>query len=75
MDKFLGHSSTFWTGIEALGVCSSAVFVVATLWFIYRQVRVAAKSFQLDAIRRVQELIDDFREDRHILFTTSTVTA
>jgi hypothetical protein len=68
MDTFMGRSSTFWVGIEALGVCASGIVVLVTLWFIYRQVRTAAKSFQLDAIRRLQELVDMFREDRTILF-------
>jgi hypothetical protein len=70
MDNFWGHSSTFWVGIEAIGVWAYTFLVVVTLWFIYRQVRLAAKTFQLDAIRRLQELVDDFREDRRILFTT-----
>jgi hypothetical protein len=67
-DVFLGQSSTFWVGVEALGVCASGVVVLGTLWFIYRQVRVAAKSFQLDAICRLQELVDAFLEDRAVLF-------
>jgi len=57
-------------GVEALGVCAYTFFVIFTLWFIYRQVRTAAKAFQLDAICRLQQLVDDFREDRHTLFTT-----
>lgn len=68
MDTFGGHSSTFWVAIEALGVCANTVFVVITLWFIYRQVRTAAISFKLDAIRRLQELVDNFRDDRGMLF-------
>jgi len=69
MDTFWGHSSTFWVGIEAIAVCAYTVLVVMTLLFIYRQVRIAAKTFQLEAIHRLQELVDDFREDRRVLFT------
>src|ERR1700722_1541694 len=68
MDTFLGHSSTFWTGVEALGAWASCVVVFSTLLFIYLQVRTAARSFQLDAVCRLQELIDAFRDDRVILF-------
>lgn len=56
--------------LEAIGVSVNAVFVVATLWLIYRQVRTAAKSFQLDVICRMQTLVDDFRDDRIALFTS-----
>lgn len=70
MDTFLGRSSTFWSGVEALAVCVYTVVVIVTLGFIYRQVRTGAMAFQLDAIRRLQELVDDFREDRRLLFTT-----
>jgi len=69
MDTFWGHSSTFWTAIQAIGVCAYTALVVITLWFIYRQVRYAAKAFQFGTICRLQELVDDFHEDRRILFT------
>lgn len=69
VETFLGRSNTFWVGIEALGACISGLAVLVTLWFIYLQVRTAAKSFQLDAVCRLQELIDAFRGDRTILFT------
>jgi hypothetical protein len=68
MEMFWGRTATFWGAIEALGVCANTVFVVATLLFIYRQVRTAAKSFQLDVICRMQALVDDFRDDRIALF-------
>jgi len=67
---FWGHTSTFWVGVEALAVSAYTLLVSATLWFIYRQVRTAAKAFQMDAICRLQQLVDDFRESRTILFTT-----
>jgi len=70
VDTFLHHSNTFWVGIEALAVCTYTVFVVVTLWFIFLQVRTASKSFQFGAVCRLQELVDDFREDRHALFAT-----
>lgn len=60
----------FWTGVEALAVWAYTILVTLTLWFLYRQVRTAAKTFQLDAARRLQELVDDFRGDRRQLFTT-----
>jgi len=64
MDTFWGHSNTFWVAIEAIAVCSYNLVVVVTLLFIYRQVRTAAKTFQFETICRLQQLIDDFREDR-----------
>jgi hypothetical protein len=69
VETFFGHSGTFWVGVEALGVCLNTLFVVLTLLFIYRQVRVAATAFQLDAIIRLQELVDDFKPDRTTFFT------
>lgn len=70
MDTFLGRTTTFWSGVEALAVCTYTVFVVFSIWFVYRQLSTAAKSFQFGANRRLQELVDDFREQRHDLFTT-----
>jgi len=70
MDKFLGHGSAFWVGIEAIAVCVYSVAFTVTLWFLYKQVRTAAKGFQLSAIQRMQQLVDDFRDDRHKLFRT-----
>lgn len=67
---FLGRSATFWTGVEALAVCVYTLVVVVTLWFIYRQVRMAAKGYQFDSVRRLQELVDAFRGERRTLFTT-----
>ncbi len=68
MDTFWGYSSTFWTAIAALATTVYTVFVIVTLWVIYLQVRMAAKSFQFEAICRLQGLVDDFREDRLMLF-------
>lgn len=70
MDEFLGRGVVFWTAIQAIAVCASAAVVGITLWFLYKQVRTATKTFEIDAIRRLQELVDDFREDRRLLFTT-----
>jgi hypothetical protein len=69
VDKFLGHGSTFWVGIEAIAVCAYTVGFTATLWLVYKQVRIAAKGFQLGAVQRLQQLVDDFRDDRRRLFT------
>jgi hypothetical protein len=68
MDTFWGHSIAFWTAIAAIAASTYTVFVVITLWFIYHQVRMAAKTFQFDANCRLQQLVDDFREDRRALF-------
>lgn len=68
METFWGGSSTFWTAMAAIASAVSTLMVVVTLWFIYRQVRVAAKAFELDAICRLQQLVDDFRDDRYALF-------
>src|SRR5205085_7155403 len=68
MDTFLGHSTVFWTAIGSIAVCAYTVLVVLSLWLIYRQVRIAAKSFQLEAIRSLQQLVDGFRNERAALF-------
>jgi hypothetical protein len=73
MDTFWGHSSTFWVAMEALGVWVYSFIVIITLSFIYQQVRTAAKSFQFDTICRLQQLVDDFREDRRLLFANCPV--
>lgn len=70
MDTFLGHSGVFWAGVEAICVGIYTVFVIATLWLIYLQIRIALRSFRFDANRRLQELVDEFRDDRKKLFET-----
>lgn len=69
-ETFWGQSSTFWTGVNAVAMCVYTAVVTVSIWFLYQQVRTAAKGFQLDAIRRLQELVDDFREQRRRLFAT-----
>jgi hypothetical protein len=70
MDTFLGRSTAFWTAVEAIAVCLNTAVLAFSLWFLYRQLRAAAKSFEFNSNRRLQELVDDFREQRHILFNT-----
>jgi len=70
MELFLGKPTVFWCGLEAIGVLANALILAITGWFIYRQVRTAASTFQFDGIRKMQELVDEFREDRAKIFAT-----
>lgn len=74
MDTFLGRTSTFWAGVEAIAVCVYTIAVIVSLWLIYRQVRIGVSTFQLEAIGRLQRLVDDFRDDRRVLFSKSPVS-
>lgn len=74
MNTFLGRSVVFWNGIEAIAVCAYAVLVVLSLWLIYRQVRIGAKSFQLEAMRNLQQLVDGFRNERAALFAALPIS-
>lgn len=74
MDTFLGRSGVFWTAIGTIAVCVYTVLVILSLWFIYRQVRIAAKSFQLEAMRDLQQLVDGFRDQRAALFAAMPLT-
>ncbi len=71
MDEFfLGKSIVFWAGLEAIGVLANTLILAITGWFIYRQLRTAARSFQFDGVRKMQELVDEFRDDRNKIFAT-----
>jgi len=67
-ELFLGQSAVFWGALEAIGVSISALFVAVTGWLVYRQVRTAAKAFQLDGLRYMQDLVDGFNKERTELF-------
>lgn len=60
----------FWTGVEAIAVCVYSLAFTLTIWFLYRQVRTAVKGFQLGAVQHLQQLVDNFRDDRRRLFHT-----
>lgn len=70
IELFLGKPTVFWCGLETIGVLATALILVITGWFIYRQVRTAARTFQFNGIRKMQELVDEFREDRDKIFLT-----
>lgn len=57
-----------WPAVEAVGVWCNALLVVASLWFIYGQVRTAAQTFELGTIERLQNLVDSFADDRRRMF-------
>lgn len=69
-EGFLGRSDSFWIGLQAIGALSSALVLLITGWFIYRQLRTAVRSFQFDGILKMQEIIDAFREERNKIYTT-----
>lgn len=69
MDELLGRDLAIWTAIQSVAVCISSIAVTITLVFLYWQVRTATRTFSFDAIRRLQELVDDFHDERHRLFT------
>jgi len=70
IELFLGKPTVFWCGLEAIGVLANALILAITGWFIYKQLRTAARTFQFDGIRKMQELVDEFREDRDKVFLT-----
>ena len=70
IELFLGKPSIFWAGVEAIGVLANALILAVTGWLIYKQVRTAARVFQFDGIRKMQDLVDDFRGDREKIFAT-----
>jgi hypothetical protein len=67
-DDFLGFSQLEWTAVQAIAVSVSSFILVVTVIVGVRQLRQAARSAQFDAVIRMQELVDDFREDRRQLF-------
>jgi hypothetical protein len=70
IELFLGKPLILWAGVEAIGVLANALILAITGWFIYKQVRTAARTFQFDGIRKMQDLVDEFREDREKIFAT-----
>ncbi|MHB0866183.1 MAG: hypothetical protein ACYC6B_02655 [Thermoleophilia bacterium] len=67
-ETFLQKDTAFWTALQAIGVCTSAIIVALTGFLIYRQVRVAARAFQFEGIRHLQEIVDSFRLERTQFF-------
>ena len=67
-DDFLGLSQLQWTAVQAIAVSVSGVILVVSVIIGVRQLRQAAKSAQFDALIRMEELVDGFREDRRQLF-------
>jgi hypothetical protein len=68
-ETFLGQSSIFWTGVAAISACVSTVLVVVTMWFLVYQIKLAAKTLALETVRNLQRSVDEFRDDRRLLFT------
>ena len=57
-----------WIAVQAIAVSVSSLILVVTVIIGVRQLRQSAKSLQFDAVLRMEELVDDFREDRAKLF-------
>ena len=57
-----------WVAVQAIAISVSSLILVATAIIGVRQLRQSAKSLQFDAVLRMGELVDDFREDRAKLF-------
>ncbi len=69
-EVFLGKSMIFWVALQAIAVLASNLILAITGWFIYKQLRTAARTFRFDGIRKMQDLVDEFREDRDKIYTT-----
>jgi hypothetical protein len=69
-ELFLGKPEIFWIALQALGILTSNLILIFTGWFVYKQLRIAVKAFQFDGIHKMQELVDEFQEDRYKIFTT-----
>ena len=59
-----------WIAVQAIAVSVSSLILVVTVIIGVRQLRQSANSLQFDAVLRMEELVDDFREDRAKLFET-----
>jgi hypothetical protein len=67
-DDFLGLSGLQWTAVQSIAISVSGLILVVTVIVGVRQLRQAGRSAQFDAVLRMQELVDAFREDRRLLF-------
>jgi len=68
MPEFLGMTNIEWVGINVIANIAGIMFISLTLLLALLQVKQAAHSFRFSAVNRLQELFDDFREDRTQLF-------
>lgn len=66
----LNDSTGFWNNISSITSLFNAIIIAITAWFIYGQVRTAVKAFQFSSILKMQELVDNFKEERKIIFST-----
>lgn len=67
---FFNSSTDIWSGITAFSSLANTIIIAITAWFIYRQVRTAVRASQFGGILKMQELVDEFREDRKNIFST-----
>ena len=71
MDElFLGRSDSFWIGLSTISALAATVILAVTGWLVYRQLRTTARTFQFDGIRKMQEMVDEFRQDRGQIYTS-----
>jgi hypothetical protein len=57
-----------WIAVQTIAVAVSGLILIVTVIIGVRQLRQSAKSAQFDAVLRMQDLVDDFREDRRQIF-------
>lgn len=68
MTEYLSSLDLDWVAVQAIAVSISSLILVVTVIIGVRQLRQSAKSAQFDAVLRMEELVDDFRDDRRQLF-------
>lgn len=70
MEQFLGKPDSFWIGLYTLTAIAGTGLLAITGWFIFWQLRLTTKALRFDGIRRMQEMVDSFREDRMKIYTS-----
>lgn len=69
-DLILNGAKEFWDNISAITSLFNTFIISITAFFIYGQVKMGVRAFQFSSILKMQELVDSFKEDRKIIFST-----
>lgn len=68
VDTFLHLSEIQWIAVQGMAVAVQALVLIVTLIFAYKQLRQVVRNSQFDAVHRMQQIMDSFREERKKLF-------
>ncbi|MDZ7694387.1 MAG: hypothetical protein U5K69_25235 [Balneolaceae bacterium] len=70
MNEFLGFSNLEWIAISAIAVAINTIVIAVTVFLGYKKIKQASQSSQFLAVNRLQELMDSFKKERHILYSS-----